>query len=166
MNRGQQLLLSKFKKIGATSVTMPLDYATGAAVVGFTLSNVPYSFRYKDINASAAMSKLAFSLRMLLIAHERGILTLDKTAKEYIAIEAPQGSDFSVPPEYANQGKFLHILGLPETASNQEIELAFKRAARTYHPDRAMTDEDKSFYNGKMADINNAYTELKKIRRI
>lgn len=49
-------------------------------------------------------------------------------------------------------------LGLPRSASFEEIKQAYRRKAREYHPDLHPTEKDK--YTAKMAEINAAFEAL------
>ena len=58
----------------------------------------------------------------------------------------------------------LEVLGLGAGATPQEISAAYKRMARTYHPDKVAgeTPEVREFAEEKMKEINAAYSELKR----
>ena len=58
----------------------------------------------------------------------------------------------------------LEVLGLGAGASPEEINAAYKRMARTYHPDKVAGEaqEVREFAEEKMKEINAAYSELKR----
>ena len=60
-------------------------------------------------------------------------------------------------------GSLLKILGVPESASRKEIDAAYKKQAKTYHPDRVATlaPEVREMAELRMKEINAAYGELK-----
>ncbi|CAA9428869.1 MAG: hypothetical protein AVDCRST_MAG01-01-2763 [uncultured Rubrobacteraceae bacterium] len=60
----------------------------------------------------------------------------------------------------------LEVLGLGAGASPEEIAAAYKRMARTYHPDKVAGEaqEVREFAEDKMKEINAAYSELKRHR--
>lgn len=59
-----------------------------------------------------------------------------------------------MPTQYKD---YYKILGVPKTASKDDIRKAFKRLAREYHPDVA---KDKSVGEEKFKDVNEAYEVL------
>jgi curved DNA-binding protein CbpA len=56
------------------------------------------------------------------------------------------------------QRNFYEVLGLPRTATQQEIKDKYHSLARLYHPDRA---KDKELADRLFVQINRAYTTLK-----
>ena len=49
------------------------------------------------------------------------------------------------------------ILGLPVSASREEIRAAYRALARRWHPDRFLPGPERDWANEKMAQINAAY---------
>ena len=58
-------------------------------------------------------------------------------------------------PEQGAQHQHYAILGVPATASLDEVKQAYRRKAREYHPD--LHPDEKEKYTAKMADINAAF---------
>jgi DnaJ-domain-containing protein 1 len=58
----------------------------------------------------------------------------------------------------------LEVLGLGAGASPAEIVAAYRRLARTYHPDKVAGEpqEVREFFERRMKEINAAYSELKR----
>ena len=54
------------------------------------------------------------------------------------------------------------VLGVPESASDEEIAKAYKRLAKKYHPDLNPGDEIAA---RKMGEINRAYDDIKTLRQ-
>ena len=54
------------------------------------------------------------------------------------------------------------VLGVPPTASDQEIAKAYRKLARKYHPDLHPGDEEAA---KKMSEINAAYEQIKNMRK-
>jgi DnaJ-class molecular chaperone len=57
---------------------------------------------------------------------------------------------------------YYETLGVPKTASEDEIRSAFRKLARKYHPDVA---KDKKVAEEKFKEINEAYEVLRSTRR-
>ncbi len=59
--------------------------------------------------------------------------------------------------------QLLSTLDLTEGASLDEVSLAYRRLAKTHHPDRYVgaSEEVRDFHAKKMLDINAAYSSLK-----
>lgn len=60
------------------------------------------------------------------------------------------------------------VLGLDDSASNEEIKKAYRRLAMKYHPDRVETmgDEVRKNAESQFREINEAYEKLKLLRDI
>jgi len=54
------------------------------------------------------------------------------------------------------------VLGVPPTASDQEIAKAYRKLAKKYHPDLHPGDEEAA---KKMSEINAAYEQIKNMRK-
>lgn len=57
------------------------------------------------------------------------------------------------------------ILGIPRTATDDEVKTAYRNLARKYHPDNYADDNPlKDLAKEKMQEINNAYDEIQRSR--
>lgn len=56
------------------------------------------------------------------------------------------------------------VLGVSETASDEEIKKAYRRLAKQYHPDNYVDNPLKDLADKKMKEINEAYDEIQKMR--
>ena len=56
------------------------------------------------------------------------------------------------------------ILGVPETASDEEIKKAYRDLARKYHPDNYHDNPLADLAQEKMKEINAAYEQITKER--
>ena len=57
------------------------------------------------------------------------------------------------------------ILGIPRTATDDEVKAAYRNLARKYHPDNYTDDNPlKDLAKEKMQEINNAYDEIQRTR--
>jgi hypothetical protein len=60
----------------------------------------------------------------------------------------------------AGVARHYALLGIPVTATLDEVKQAYRRMARAYHPD--MHPDEKEKYTAKMADINTAFEAILK----
>ena len=56
------------------------------------------------------------------------------------------------------------VLGVPETASDEEIKKAYRKLARKYHPDNYADNPLSDLAGEKMKEINEAYDTIQKMR--
>ena len=75
--------------------------------------------------------------------------------------ESPRNTPPSTP--VAPPSPALGVLGLGAGASKAEVASAYRRLARTYHPDKVahLAPEVREFAEERMKEINAAYSELK-----
>ena len=77
-------------------------------------------------------------------------------------------SKYAEPPKSvpADELNSLKILGLTANATNAEIKAAYKKLMKLHHPDKTVGNGDKSKADAerKSADINGAYSLLRKRR--
>ena len=57
------------------------------------------------------------------------------------------------------------VLGVPQSASDEEIKKAYRELCKKYHPDHQMDDVAKEMAEEKMAGINAAYDQIMDMRR-
>ena len=78
--------------------------------------------------------------------------------------ERPRDASSQPPTPAVPASPALEVLGLGAGATPQEINAAYKRMARTYHPDKVAGEalEVREFAEEKMKEINAAYSELKR----
>ncbi len=60
----------------------------------------------------------------------------------------------------ANSKDYYEILGVSKDATQDDIKRAFRKLAKTYHPDAQHTEEDKKNAEVKFKEINEAYSVL------
>ena len=77
--------------------------------------------------------------------------------------EGPQREGPRNPPPIAVPSPALGVLGLRAGASPAQIAAAYRRLARTYHPDKVahLAPEAREFAEERMKEINAAYSELR-----
>ena len=56
------------------------------------------------------------------------------------------------------------VLGVPQSATDEEIKTAYRNLARKYHPDKYRDSDLADLAGEKMKEINEAYDEIKKQR--
>lgn len=59
--------------------------------------------------------------------------------------------------------RYYAILGIPLSASLDEVKQAYRQMARAYHPDLHPTEKEK--YTAKMAEVNTAFEAIMKAQR-
>ena len=57
----------------------------------------------------------------------------------------------------SKQRDYYKILGIPRTASKAEVKKAYRDKARAFHPDKQLTEDDRSKSEKRMIEINQAY---------
>nr|PZN52136.1 MAG: hypothetical protein DIU68_15140 [Chloroflexota bacterium] len=62
---------------------------------------------------------------------------------------------------YTASSRSYAILGVPLNATYEEVKRAYRRKAREYHPD--LHPDEKEKFTAKMADINAAFEDLRKM---
>lgn len=69
-------------------------------------------------------------------------------------------------PKPARAGDPYLILGVPSSASDAEIEQAYRRMISEYHPDRVSNaaKEIRALAEKRAREINGAYEEIKRLR--
>ncbi len=53
------------------------------------------------------------------------------------------------------------VLGVPESASDEEIKKAYRKLAKKYHPDNYTDSPLKDVASEKMKEINEAYDTIR-----
>lgn len=56
------------------------------------------------------------------------------------------------------------VLGVPPSATDEEVKKAYRNLARKYHPDKYRDSDLADLANEKMKEINAAYEEIQKMR--
>ena len=57
------------------------------------------------------------------------------------------------------------VLGIPQSATDDEIKAAYRQLARKYHPDNYVDNPLADLATEKMKEINDAYDEIQRRRR-
>lgn len=97
-------------------------------------------------------------------SHIMNIEDFEKSMKSYLLLEAPQGTTTAVFADV--EAKDYALIGVSPLASNDEVGAAYRKVAKTWHPDMAGSVEAKAVFESKFAEINEAYSRIKKVRGI
>lgn len=154
-------LSNKVSKWGGQVISSSVDYVSGTAIVVLTKDGKTYEFRHSSKTGRDALSVLSWSVCRLIDCDIREILPFDKTAQAYLQLDAPTGISPTKNMHIAI--KNFTILGLTPESSNYEVMKKYKELAKQFHPDDAPKEAEKEFTE-KMAEINAAYSEIKKGR--
>lgn len=155
-------------EVNGLDIDIKYDARTNIALIRFSYKGKWYEFRstaQEDVRKN--MGALAYLLWTKARLHFMHIEDFASHSQEYLRLEAPQGyQEPELQPEYKASAKAYVILGVSDIASNTEIEKAYIGLCKRYHPDMALSEELKQEITKKMAEINQAYTEIKKERGI
>lgn len=165
IDNSRKRVIKKLTWWGATAINIPVDFATGTAVINFTHKGNNYSFRYKGRNGKDALAKLTYSLCRLIDCDVRNIFPFSSTAKEYLAISGKVEENIYKSDSEVGAEIFAELEATRHD-SNDELIKKYKKLATMFHPDRAINEEDKKFYSDKMSKLNEAWTKIKKERGI
>ena len=76
------------------------------------------------------------------------------------------GNNYSRGTSYSTRKNPYHILGINDTATDDEVKKAYRRLAMKFHPDKveSLGEEVKKNAEKQFREINEAYEEIKKMR--
>lgn len=93
--------------------------------------------------------------------------TMDKRMKQMMALDInwiPNDADFEAPKAfiYDKHIDYYGVLGIPNTATQEEVKNAYKKLSLIYHPDKTsgMSEEDQAKHKAIFIELKNAYTTL------
>lgn len=147
------------------------DARSNVALVRFRYGTQWYEFKStKQNNCRLNMHGIARVIEYKVRAHLMRIEEFGNSMKAYLALENQSNyqpntnqSQFSSSP---TDEKSYAVLGLSSLASNQELEQAHKKMAKTWHPDNALSQEAKKEFEKRMSEINSVWEQIKKERGI
>jgi hypothetical protein len=153
--------------VSGLSIDIRYDVRTNIAMVRFTFNNQNYEMKVssqKDVrsNLFAINKRIEYKARLHLLDIE----PFDISVSPYLQIENQSGN---TQPNFQQPKVSAHnyvVLGIPEYTNTKDLEKRYKDLVRTFHPDMALSSEAKMEFEKKMAEINQAWTEIKKERGI
>lgn len=149
-------------KVSGMSISTNYDPRQNIAVLSFRHNEKQYEFRStKQHNCRLNMHAIARVMESKVRAHLMGIEDFDKSMVAYLQLEDFSGSQTQSVP--ANERNYIK-LGISALASNEELQVHYRKLCRTFHPDMALSEDAKAEFEKRMAEINGAWAEIKKER--
>lgn len=163
----QEEIRQNLTRMGVNGLTIDIRYdvASNVALIRFTFKGKNYEMKLsnqKDIRANmyGLNKRIEYKVRLHLLDIE----SFDVSVSPYLMIENGSGvtsNNFERPKA---SGKSYATLGVAEYASNDDIKKKYNELVRSYHPDNALSQLSKQEFGKRMAEINEAYTEIKNER--
>jgi hypothetical protein len=157
------------ERMGVNGLTIDVRYDVNSnvAMARFVYDGKNYEMRVsnqKDVrgNLYAISRRIEYKVRMHLL----GIEDFDISVSPYLSLEDKSGFQNANVPTPKASIKYYATLGVQDYSSMEEIEKKYRTLVKSWHPDMAGSDEAKAVFEKKMAEINEAYTEIKKERRV
>lgn len=150
-------------EVGGLSIDCRWDTRTNISVVRFNYKGRNYEMKANNqknvlLNMYALSRRIEWKARMHLL----GIEEFDISVSPYLMIEGKVDTEFQQPQRAS--ARSYAVLGIAEYSSNEEIGAKYKKLVKSFHPDMALSDEAKIEFEKRMAEINQAYADIKKER--
>lgn len=143
------------------------DFPNKAALLGVEKDGKRYEFQLigkeKNMSASEAGARLCLRINQLIQMELDGIFPFSRTAKDFLALDAPAGTMRSDAQGPDAESRFYDVLGLTPEASNTQVLVVWKKVARELHPDDAPQDQ-RALLDAEFARASEAFSEIKKAR--
>ena len=138
------------------------DVRSNSAVLVFEYKDKDYEFRSTNqkncrLNVWGIARVMEFKVRAQLMKIEDFGASMESYKLLEGRVEFQQ--------ESVNEINYI-ILGISPLASNEEVRKKYKQLMKSFHPDMALSVEAKKEFGKRAAEINQAYAEIKKERRI
>lgn len=136
------------------------DAKSNVAVLKFKYMNRDYEFRsINQKNCRLNMWGIARVIEFKVRAHIMEIEDFGSSMEHYKLLEGGVGP-------YTDQSNEINYisLGISPLASNDEIRKKYRQLMKSFHPDMALSEEAKKEFQKRAAEINEAYSEIKKER--
>lgn len=150
--------LSKIN-VNGLQVDIRSDAKTNVALLRFNFKSKDYEFTSRrqgtcTLNMWAIARVIEFKVRAQLMG-------IEEFGSSMMAYERIEGK-----VEPTSDVSNYVILGVLPSASNPDIQKKYEQLMKSYHPDMALSTEAKEEFGRKAAQINQAYTTIKKERGI
>jgi hypothetical protein len=140
------------------------DARSNIAVLKLRYNDRDYEFRsINQKNCRLNMWGIARVIEFKVRAHLMGIEDFGASMESYKLLVGNVG--MQEPGSSINEINYIR-LGISLLASNDEIRKKYKQLMKTFHPDMALSVEAKKEFQKRAAEINQAYAEIKKERRM
>jgi len=149
--------------VSGLNLIMQYDAKLNVAVIKFKKDLKDYEFRSnKQNNCRLNMWAIARVMEYKVRSSLMGIEDFEKSMSPYLAIE--NKSSFKAESIISTNEMNYVTLGISALSSNDEIQQRYKILMKSFHPDMAISSEAKKEFEKKTAEINMAYTEIKRER--
>lgn len=169
MEKAMREVRDWLEKIGVNGLNININYdaRTNIALLKFKFKDKNYEFRStSQKNCRLNMHAIARVMEFKVRSHLMGIEKFDTSMSPYLSIEGsteqPIGENVS--PQFKQDYNAYAILRVDPLASNEEIELCYKRMVKAWHPDMAGSQEAKKEFEKRFKELNEAYDKIKRER--
>ncbi len=150
--------------IGIYGADIRYDAKSNIAVLKLKYNDKDYEFRsINQKNCRLNMWGIARVIEFKVRSHLMGIEDFGASMESYkllVGEVEPMQWSGSI-----NEINYVR-LGISSLASNDEIRKRYKQLMKSFHPDMALSVEAKKEFQKRAAEINQAYAEIKKERRM
>lgn len=150
-------------RVNGLSIDTRYDAKTNVALLRFSYQGKNYEFRStKQNNCRLNMWAIARAMESKVRNHIMGIEVFEKSMQAYLLLEgySEPTSNSDIQVDVRNYA----LLGMSHLSSNDELQAQYKKLAKTWHPDMAGSEEAKSVFQAKFAEISCAWEMIKKER--
>lgn len=150
-------------KVNGLDVDIRYDAKTNVAMLRFKYVGREYEFiSRKQKNCRLNMWGIARVMEFKVRAQVMGIENLTDSMYRYRIEGKVEGG---MKQTDVNEMNYVRI-GISPLASNEEIQKKYLVLMKSFHPDMALSQEAKDEFDKRTAEINQAYSEIKKERGI
>ena len=153
--------LSRIGVSGGFDVDLKYDARMNVALLKFKYNGKNYEYRStSQKNYRLNMHAIARVMEFKVRAHLMGIEKFDVSMSPYLALTSRQDDVRADEPINVVVDPYA-VLGISSLASNEEVELCYRRMAKAWHPDMANSEEAKAVFLNKFSEINEAHQKIK-----